>query len=423
MAIDLQPGLSPTRQELANGLVALAKESRATPAVTISAAVSAGAIVDPPDTPGLAYFLSRVIDRGTARRSAEEIADLLDGRGVALNVAVTRHHLLVSCTCLSEDFATMLELVADVLREPALPEREVETRRLEIVTAIRQDQDNPATMATEQLLAMLYPGHPYGRRVKGTLDSVGRIDRAAMAACHARHFTPSSVVLACVGDIEAGRAIDEAQRVFGDWEGAPAPPILVPPAQAATGRRQSILPMMNKAQADVAYGFVTIARSDPSYYAFSIMNNVLGQYALGGRLGDNIRERQGMAYYVFSAFDASIGDAPLVIRAGVNPANVDRTIASIDQEIRRMAREGVTAAELEASRTYLVTSMPRTLETNAGIAAFLQATEQFSLGLDYDVRLPALLKGVTLEQVNDLARRFLDPDRAAIAVAGPYREQ
>lgn len=88
-----------------------------------------------------------------------------------------------------------------------------------------------------------------------------------------------------------------------------------------------------------------------------------------------------------------------------------------------MAREGVTAAELEASRTYLVTSMPRTLETNAGIAAFLQATEQFSLGLDYDVRLPALLKGVTLEQVNDLARRFLDPDRAAIAVAGPYREQ
>ena len=146
--------------------------------------------------------------------------------------------------------------------------------------------------------------------------------------------------------------------------------------------------MMNKAQADIAYGFNTILAPDPAYYALSVMNNVLGQYALGGRLGDSIRERQGMAYYVFSAFEPSLGEGPLVIRAGVNPANVDRAIASIDEEVRRMAAGGVSTEEMEASKRYLIGSMPRMLETNAGIATFLLSCEQFGLGMDHDVRLP-----------------------------------
>jgi zinc protease len=178
--------------------------------------------------------------------------------------------------------------------------------------------------------------------------------------------------------------------------------------------------MMNKSQADIAYGFNTIARRDPAYYAFSLMNNALGQYAMGGRLGDNIRERQGMAYYVFSAFEPNVGEGPLVIRAGVNPANVDRTIAAIDDEVRRMADQGLTAAELAASKQYLIGSMPRMLETNAGIAAFLLSCEQFGLGMDHDTRLPALLDAVTLDEANALARRYLVPDRATVTIAGPY---
>lgn len=421
MPIDLQRGLSPLRQELSNGAVVLAKASRATPAVTIAASVGGGIMAEPADRPGLAHFLSKVIDRGTRSTPAEEMAELLDGRGVTLSVGATRHRLSVSCTCLSEDFGRMLDLVGEVLREPALPEQEIETHRVEIVTSIRQDQDNPAVMAVEEAMAMLYPaGHPYGRRTKGTIDSVETIDRAALASFHDAHVTPSSLVLACVGDVAATRVLDEAQRVFGAWQGPAPRPQLVPPPPGHAARRLSVLPMMNKAQADVAYGFVTIARSDPAYYAFSILNNILGQYALGGRLGDNIRERQGMAYYVFSAFDANVGEGPLLVRAGVNPSNVDRTIESIDDELRKLAGEGATPAELNASRTYLITSMPRMLETNAGIAAFLQTCEQFGLGLDYDIRLPALLNEVTLEQVNELAGRFLDPDRATITIAGPY---
>jgi zinc protease len=420
MTTDVQRGLAPTRKRLGSGSLVIAKEAAVTPAVTFSLSVPAGTASDPPGKPGVAHFLSRVIDRGTASRTADQIAELLDSRGVSLAVTATRHTFTVSCTCLSEDFSTMLGLAADVLRNPSLPEEEIATRRGEIVTGIRQDQDSPAMVAVEEELALLYPDHPYGRRVKGTIENVEQIGRADLARLHHDRFSPSDLVIVCVGDVPVQKAIDESARCFDDWRGYPASPSLVPLPALPAGRRQAVFPMMNKAQADVAYGFVTIARHDPSYYACSLMNNVLGQYALGGRLGDNIRERQGMAYYVFSAFEPNIGQGPLVIRAGVGPANVDKAIASIDDEVRRMAADGVTAEELDASKRYLVGSMPRMLETNGGIAGFLLSCEQFGLGMDHDLNLPRLIGEVTLEQASETARRFLVPERATITIAGPY---
>jgi zinc protease len=190
----------------------------------------------------------------------------------------------------------------------------------------------------------------------------------------------------------------------------------------AAGRRRLVIPMMNKAQADVAYGFIAVARSDPTYYACWLMNNALGQYSMGGRLGDSIRERQGMAYYAFSSLDANVIEGPLTIRAGVSPANVERAVSSIDEEIARLAGEGITARELRESQQYLIGSMPRALETNGGIASFLQTAEFFGLGLDYDLRLPGLLLDVTLDDVHAAARRLLDPRRATVVVAGPYQD-
>ena len=143
---------------------------------------------------------------------------------------------------------------------------------------------------------------------------------------------------------------------------------------------------------------------------------------MSGRLGDSIRERQGMAYYVFSSLDANVVEGPLQVRAGVSPANVDRAIRSIDEEIARLAREGITSKELDDSRQYLIYSMPRALETNPGIANFLQNAEFFGLGLDYDRRLPDLLRAVTVDDVR-AASSALDPAHATIVVAGPYEDR
>ena len=414
-------GLTPVRETLSNGATVLVQESRTTPAVTISASIDAGSLFDSPDTLGVAYFLTRVIDRGTVRRSADEIAEALDLRGVSLGVNVTRHALTLSCNCLSEDFTAVLEILADIIRDPTCSDNEVLTRRGEILTAIRQDDDNPAVKAVERLMALLYgETHPYGRRAKGTQESVNRIDRNALVGFHREHVAPSVLSVVVVGDIDAGAAAELVTRAFGDWQATPAdrPPLAAP--VSAPRRRQVVVPMMNKSQADVGYGFTTIPRAAPTYYAYWLMTNILGQYGMGGRLGHSIREQQGMAYYVFCSFDATQIAGPLVVRAGVNAANVDRAVESIDREIAKISRDGVREAELENSKRYLIGSMPRTLETNAGIAGFLQMVERFDLGLHYDQRLPGLLEAVTRDDVNAAAAHTLSPDRAAVVIAGPY---
>jgi zinc protease len=413
----------PARTTLDNGVVVIAKEIGTIPAVTINLTIRAGSVCDPADAPGAVHLMSRVIDRGTATRSAADIAEELDGRGTTLSIVVTRHATTLVCTCLTEDFEPVFALLADIVKAPTFPESELAIRRAEVLTAIRQDADNPAVRAVETLMELLFPnGHPYGRRAKGTPESLQEITRERIASLHALWFAPTLLSAVIVGDVAAGRAAAVAEQLFGGWK-APAPsPLHVAAILQSAERRRVVLPMMNKAQADIAYGFRAIARTDPSYYASMLMNNILGQYSMGGRLGDSIRERQGMAYYTFSSLDANVAGGPLTIRAGVGPANVDRAVASIDDEIARFAREGATEQELRESQQYLIGSMPRALETGAAITTFLQTAEFFGLGLDYDLKLPGYLAAVTREDVHGAARRLLDPEKATVVVAGPYQD-
>ncbi|HEY7291143.1 MAG TPA: pitrilysin family protein [Vicinamibacterales bacterium] len=398
------------------------KETRTTPAVSIGVAMRAGSASDPAGREGTAWLLSRVIDRGTLTKSASQIAEALDDRGVTLSISVTRHLLTMACTCLAEDFDVVFALLGEMMTSPSLPEDEIAIRKGEVVTAIRQDEDNPAIRANDGLMSRLFPdGHPYGRRTKGSIEFVTNLTRDDLLSHHRAHFSPSGLIGVVVGDVPSRRVLDVANQVFGAWTRPPAQALSIPPARRATERTTTIVPMMNKAQTDIAYGFTAIKRRDPDYHAAWLMNNVFGQYAIGGRLGDSIRERQGMAYYVSSSLDANVGEGPLTIRAGVSPANVDRAIASIDEEIARLVRDGITAKELEESRRFLIGSMPRALETNASIANFLQQVEFFDLGLDYDLQLPDRLRAVTLDAANAVARRLLDAARATIVVAGPVQ--
>ncbi|HEY1910078.1 MAG TPA: pitrilysin family protein [Vicinamibacterales bacterium] len=415
--------LNPVRTRFDNGASLLVKRATTTPAVSINLAIRAGSIADPTGWPGTTWLLSRTIDRGAASRSAAVIAEELDSRGITLTINVTRHLFSLVCTCLAEDFEPVLALLADIVTSPSFPEEELATRKGEVITAIRQDDDSPMVRALEELMSMLYPGgHPYGRRTKGSIDIVERLTREQVVRLHAERFAPGELTAAIVGDVDPAHAEAVAARVFGDWKKPSPASIALAPAAGATTRARRTIPMMNKSQADIAYGFITIARSDPDYYAYWLMNVVFGQYAMGGRLGDSIRERQGMAYYASSSFDANVVPGPLAIRAGVSPANVDKAIASIDEEIVRLVRDGVTEQELDESRRYLIGSIPRALETNAAIATFLQTSEFFGLALDHDTRLPGLLSAVTLDDVNRAARTALDPGRATVVIAGPYAD-
>jgi zinc protease len=416
------PGLNPKRVTLDNGVTVLAKANHTTPAVSMLIGVRTGAYADPPDRDGTAALCARVLDRGTVTRSPDQIADDLDGRGASLSVIAGRHQMALAATCLNDDFPAVLALAADVARHPRFADAEIATRRESLITTIRQGEDDPASMAVDAFMQALYGDHPYARKVRGTVAGIEAIRRQDLVRFHQKGFDPSGIVVVIVGDVEEDAAAAAVAQLFGDWSPAlnEQPQVAVPDAVSAAARRLVSVPMMNKSQADVAYGFVGIRRSDPDYTAMSVMNNALGQYAIGGRLGDSIRERQGMAYYVYSSLDATFGQGPFSIRAGVSASNVEKTIASIDTELTTLLEKGFTAQEIDESKSYMIGAIPRQLETNAAIAAFLLSVETFGLGLDYDARLPGLIGAVTKDDAEAAAKRLLDPARATVAVAGPW---
>jgi zinc protease len=416
--------LQPLRQVLPNGVTVIVQANRLIPAVSLAVGVAAGASADPDTGVGTATLTARVLDRGAASLDADAIAERIEGRGASLAAAAGRAQTVVSSTCLAEDLADVLPIVAAVVRTPAFPAGEAATRRGELLTEILEAADDPGAVAVDTLLGVLYPApHPLGRPLRGQAADVGRLGPQELRAFHERWFHPALTTVVAVGDLDPPRALEALAGAFSDWSGSPAPippqPDLPPPVR----RRQLVArPMPDKSQADIAYGFVGLSRRDPDYYAATVMNNALGQYALGGRLGDSIRERQGMAYYVFSNLEAGRAAGPLMIRAGVAAENVERTIASIDDELRAVLGRGFTAAEVDDAKRYLTGSLPRQLETNAGIAAFLLSADLHGLGIDHDVRLPGLIGGVTHDAVAAAAARLLHPDTAVVAVAGPWTD-
>ena len=413
--------LAAVRRVLPNGLTVIAARNRLIPAVSVAIGVNAGAAADPAGATGTAALAARVLDKGTAGYSADAIADELDGRGASLSVGAGRQQIVVSATCLVDDLAAVLPGACDVARRPQFPAAEVATRRAELLTAIHEAADDPGAVAVDALDAALYPaGHPLGRPVRGFAADVAGLTRERLQTFHVQAFAPAATTVVIVGDLGADQLVEAVAVHMADWTGESGAGVTLGAPRTITERTLIVRPMLDKSQADVAYGFVGLARRDDDYYPALVMNNALGQYALGGRLGDSIRERQGMAYYVFSSLDAGLAAGPLMIRAGVSADNVQRTIDSIDTELRAVRAEGFTRAEVDDSKKYLIGSLPRQLETNGGIAGFLLSAEIFGLGLDHDLRLPERIATVTYDDVARVTARLLDPARAVVVVAGPW---
>jgi len=183
--------------------------------------------------------------------------------------------------------------------------------------------------------------------------------------------------------------------------------------------------MMDKAQVNVVFGHAgQLRRTDPDYYAAMVMNYVLGGGAgLESRLGERLRENMGLVYFVYSGFDASLGDGPWMGGFGANPANVDKAIAAVDEEIRRYIREGPTKKEFVEAIDYITGSFPIRLETNDGVASILLAAETYGLGMDYIQKYSSIYRAVTMDQVRAAAKKYLHPDSISFAIAGPYKKR
>jgi len=220
------------------------------------------------------------------------------------------------------------------------------------------------------------------------------------------------------GDVDTNLLLDLLHQHFDGWTG-PAPDLTVPRIPALDEIRELSYPMPDKFQSDIMLGCQAVPRGHPDYYAIRVADTVLGGFGMMGRLGEIIREEQGLAYYAYSSYSAGPDTGPWVATAGVNPANVDQTVESILAEFARLRDERVTEEELGASQAFMTGVVPLTLETNEGVATTLLNMEWYDLGLDYLERYNDLIYGITPDDIQRVAGAYLRPDAYTLVVAGP----
>ncbi len=409
-----------TRVELPNGITLLARSNFASPSVVISGYLPGGSLFDPPEKLGLAHFTTLSLLRGTRRRSFQEIFEALESSGATLGFGASVHNASFGGRALAEDLPLLLGLLGEALREPSFPSEQIERLRGQLLTglAIRdQDTADQAEMAFEEII---FPEHPYGRPADGYTETIRRITRDDLACFQSNCFGPQGMVIVVVGAVEPARILDEVNRALGDWSNPnQAVPPEMPPLRPLTEGVRRHIAIPGKVQTDLLMGTLGPRRGSPDYMAASLGNNILGQFGMMGRIGDVVREQEGLAYHASTSLNGWITAGTWEISAGVSPANLERAIELILHEVRRFISEPVTAEELADSQANYIGRLPLSLESNAGVANALLSLERFQLGLDYYQRYAALVEAVTPGQILEVARAYLNPDTFAIVSAGP----
>jgi zinc protease len=412
------------RAELPNGLVVLFHENHANPTVAIHGLVKAGAMFDPPLLSGLSGFVASMLDRGTSRRTAFQQAEALESLGATLHFESGPEATTFSGNALSEDLGQVLDVLADALRNPAFTPDQIGKARDELLVRVKISNENTAYVAARVANEILYPPeHPYHRPPIGTEATLAAVTRDDLAAFHAAHYGPNTTILALAGDVDPVSTLEQVRRSFLQWPKLARPrPFVVPGSPAPARPERRIVRMKGKSQVDVAVALPGISRTDPDYYAAMIANFVLGGGSLSSRLMDNLRDKQGLVYGVYSNMNAGVGAGPIQIRAGTNPAKADHTVEEILGQVSLIHAEGPTEAELGEAVSYLTGVFPVRLETNAGVAAQILGAELYGLGPDYIARYPAIIRGVSLGATRAAARKYLSPSAHALAIAGSYPE-
>ena len=415
------PGADDVRRvELPNGIVVLARANFNSPSVVISAYLHAGGLLDPDEKLGLADFVSSALMRGTQMRDFQKLYDELESVGASFGYNSGTHYAGFGGRALVEDLPLLLDVMADTLQNPVFPPDQVEKLRAQMLTGLAIRAQDTSDMASITFDELLYDGHPYSRSDEGWPETIQAITLDNLAEFHRKYYGPRRMVISIVGAVEPGKAVGEVERVLGGWqnqaqEDPPELPEFTPPTH--TIQRHHAIP--GKSQSDLVIGSYGPQRNDPGYLPASLGNNILGQFGLMGRIGDVVREQSGLAYYAYSQLSAGVGPGAWYVSAGVNPANLEKASELVKQELKRYVDLGITAEELADSQANYIGRLPLSLESNGGVAGSLLNIERFGLGLDYYRQYSDLVRAVTVEDVLETARKYIDPERLVIATAGP----
>jgi zinc protease len=404
------------REVLPNGIRLLVAERPAVPIVVVRVSIRAGSAFDPPDAGGLANLTADLLTRGTAKRTAPELDRAIEFVGGSLETDAGRDTATVSLAVLKKDLDLGLDLLAEVLLQPAFPEDELKRKATDIQAAIRRSEENPESVAGRELARLLYPGHPYSRPTSGTVESVGRLTRDQVARFHRERYRPDAAAIAVVGDVKVQEIREALLRRLGGWT-APAAPLPViamtppgPPVESRTITRELT-------QATVYLGRPAVRQDHPDYFPLLVANYILGGGS-ASRLYTHVREERGLAYAVYGSLLPGRYGAAYVVSLQTRVEAVSEAVKLVKEEMARMGREPVADRELALAKAYLIGSFPLRIDTSGKVAGLLIGIEENGLGLDYPDRFKAEVAKVTVADVQRVAKRYLDPATLSSVMVG-----
>jgi zinc protease len=408
------------RRKLSNGLDVLVVEHHELPVISLNLVMKMGAAGDPADKAGLASITADMLDEGTATRSSLEISDQLARIGSSLNVGAGWDSTTASMRTLTRHLDRALEIYSDVISNPAFPDKDFERLRLQRLAALRQQRDSPDAIAGLVFQTVLYGrSHPYGHPLAGDEASLTGLSGADVRGFYETYYRPNNSALIVVGDVKPDAVVAKLEKAFAGWKSGHVPAVDV--SAAPLQRDHSAIYLVDRpgsVQSVIQIGQVGAPRSSPDYFPLFVMNRILGG-ASSARINLNLREDKGYTYGANSAFSFRRGAGPFTAQAPVQGFSTKESVYEFLKEIRGIRGEiPVTPAELEAAKQSIVRGFPRTFETPDQIAAGLELIVTYDLPDTYFNSYIERVQAVSLEDVNRVANRYLQPDRMAIVIVG-----
>jgi len=400
---------------LANGMDLVVVEQHKQPVVTVTLAVQAGAIHEPADKVGLSGMVAELLTKGTGSRTADQISAEVEGAGGSVFAGSDNDFTRVSVSSLSDHLPLALDVIADVVTHSTFPAAELELARTRMLSALRVELSQPASIADRIFRREVYGAHPYGR--SATPASLQAITREDVVNFFTQRVKPTGALLVVAGDVNAARVRQLATEAFGAWRGTPAA-AAPPPAIPARSLTEIILVHKPGAvQSNILAGFTFITPRDPAVYPLTIANKIVGG-GTDARLFMILREQHGWTYGSYSFFSRPYGMGAFEANAEVRTAVTDSAVAEMLRQLGRIRTEVPADSEIAAAKNYLAGVFPLTIQTAQQIAGAVASARLLGLPDDYVLRYRERLAAVTTAQLAAAAQRFFTIDKMAILVVG-----
>jgi zinc protease len=412
----------PVQRRLKNGARVLIVENHTLPLVAVDVRFLHGVDADPPGKPGLAEFVADIVDEGTKTRSAARLAEEIEDLAAHLGAGASLETATVHLNCLTETLPKALELLADVVQNPAFRPEDVERVRVLKLTALEQKKANPGALAADQAAKILYgASHPWGQPSGGTPESVNSITPADLAAFHARWWVPNAAVISVAGDVQAGEIVRLLDEKFASWKPRRLPKLSLPALPKLRRREIVALEKPGTTQAQVWVIGRLFKATDRDAIPLRVANMSLGGL-FTSRLNLNLREKHGYSYGVFSSLSLMRSTGSFSARGGIVAKNIVEAVAEYEKELQGFSNGKVSNAELAAAKEALVRGLPAALETNDAVSGAMGNLVSLGLPLDYYRTFPARVNKVSQPDVKRVVTQWITPERWPVVIVGPVAQ-